>query len=345
MASLSKNSSFEKTEQLTVSEKIVGMRCDRWMQLKFPFAPPSLIHKWLRTGQMRIDGKRCKANQKLLFNQKIRIPWPARFYRQEPIIPNSKIQKENGELLNSFITGYNDSIITINKPYGLAVQGGTGIKLSLADIINCFSTVDIEDSSFKSSSNDEKLYLIHRLDKETSGVMIIARNHRSAMHFSELFRIRKVEKSYCAIIKGIPSPLTGIMATDIKQNNDNKVKSVTIHKAITQYKTICQGKLNDNSDCSLVLLKPKSGRKHQLRIHCKDSEHPILGDFKINSELKKNNHGISRLLLHSLAIEVKGTETNLNSFVEPDNDFLDIIQNLKITFPSKKEWIQHISSI
>ena len=259
------------------------MRIDRWIRNYIGKIPQGLIEKNLRTGKIKLNKKKIKSSHKIKTNDKIEF---FNFNFEEKIIqkkikfePSKEIIKSNEDL----IIDNNDNFIVINKKTGISVQGGTKSKKNLVDI---FAKSEI----FK----DTKPYSVHRLDKDTSGVFIIAKNRESAQLLTSLFRLRKVHKTYLAVCHGEIEKKSGEWNDDlIRYDGDKKI----IEKAKTLFKVI-----DKNSEASLVELKPITGRKHQLRKQLYALGKPIFGDKKY--KFFNSNKGINKnLMLHSYQIK------------------------------------------
>ena len=258
------------------------MRLDRWLRLKIGKIPQSLIEKYIRQGKIKINKKKIKSSYKIknkdeinLFNVEFK-----EIIRQKKIkfSPSKEIVKSNEDQ----IIDDNDNFIVLNKASGISVQGGTKSKKNLVDI---FAKSEI----FK----DSKPYSVHRLDKDTSGVFIIAKNRESAQLLTSLFRLRKVHKTYLAICQGEVSKNVGTWDSDlIRYDGSKKI----IEKAKTIFKVI-----DKNSEASLLELKPITGRKHQLRKQLYAIGNPIFGDTKY--KFSNSNKGLNKnLMLHSYQI-------------------------------------------
>ena len=266
-----------------VDETFNEMRIDRWLRNQFKKVPQSFIEKNLRNGKIKLNNKKVKSSIKIKTNDKIDI-YNLDFkenidQKKKKILPSNKIIKENENL----IIENNDDFIVINKSSGIAVQGGTKSKKNLIDI---FSKRKI----FKSS----KPFSVHRLDKDTSGVFILAKNRKTAQLLTTLFRLRKVHKSYLAICYGELSVNKGVLKNDLVRYEGKKK---IIEKAETFFKV-----LDKNSNSSLIEMKPITGRKHQLRKQLFILGHSILGDKKyfIQKNIKSLN---KNLMLHSYEIK------------------------------------------
>ena len=262
-----------------------NMRIDRFLRNYLGKIPQGLIEKNLRNGKIKLNQKKVKSSQKVITDDKISF---FNFNFEQNIKqsktkfnPNKEIIKQNEDL----IIENNDNFIVLNKAPGISVQGGTKSKKNLVDI---FTKSEIFEGS--------KPYSVHRLDKDTSGVFIIAKNRESAQLLTSLFRLRKVHKTYLAICQGEITNNSGTWEDDlIRYDGDKKV----IENAKTIYKV-----LDKNSEASLLELKPITGRKHQLRKQLYAIGNPIFGDTKY--KLSNSNKGINKnLMLHSYQIKFK----------------------------------------
>ena len=272
------------------------MRIDRWIRHLLGKIPQSLIEKNLRAGKIKLNKKKIKSSYKIKTNDKIDL-FNIEF--KEAIIQKKIKFKPSKEIIKSNedqIIDDNDNFVVINKSSGISVQGGTKSKKNLIDI---FAKSEI----FKNS----KPYSVHRLDKDTSGVFIIAKTRESAQLLTSLFRLRKVHKTYLAICHGEIIKDTGEWNDDLIRYDKRKK---IIEKSKTLYKVI-----DKNSEASLVELKPITGRKHQLRKQLYAIGQPIFGDLKY--KLSNSSKGLNKnLMLHSYQIrfminEVKHTYTAL----------------------------------
>lgn len=256
------------------------MRLDRWFRFYYPHIPHSHLNKLLRTGQVRIEGARGKTNMRLEAGQEIQVPVrvsveassrPCRIVK--PLLPEERV------FLDSIILFEDEDLLILNKPPSLAVQGGFGITRHLDGLLQSLSI-----------GNDGRLLLTHRLDRDTSGVVVIAKSRSVASMLCELFSTQAVQKNYWALVRGVPCPAQGkINAALVKKNNSfgrEQVHSLSPGElkkalpAVTHYTTIacfCD-------EISWVSLKPVTGRQHQLRVHMTMIGHPILGDPKYTGD-------------------------------------------------------------
>ena len=270
-------------KRLIVGSECNNMRFDRWLRSKIGKIPQSLIEKTLRAGKIKINKKKIKSSFKIKTNDQVDF---FNFNFKEEIIqkkieylPSNEIIKSNENL----IIDNNDDFIVLNKKAGISVQGGTKSKKNLIDI---FSKSKIFQGT--------KPYSVHRLDKDTSGVFIMAKNRQSAQLLTSLFRLRKVHKTYLAICNGELEKNSGELNDElIRFDNGKKI----IEKAKTIFKV-----LDKNSNSSLVEMRPITGRKHQLRKQLFNIGHSIYGDKKYRSSI--SSKGINKdLMLHSYQIK------------------------------------------
>ena len=259
------------------------MRIDRYIRHMLGKIPQSFIEKNLRTGKIKLNKKKIKSSYKVkikdqidLFNLDIKDTTVQKKIKFEP---SREIIKSNEDL----IIDDNDDFIVLNKSSGISVQGGTKSKKNLVDI---FAKSEI----FKKT----RPFSVHRLDKDTSGVFIIAKTRESAQLLTSLFRLRKVHKTYLAICHGELIKNSG-------EWNDNLIRYDGKKKIIENAKTIYRV-IDKNSEASLVELKPITGRKHQLRKQLYAIGQPIFGDIKY--KLSNSSKGLNKnLMLHSYQVK------------------------------------------
>ena len=299
-------------KNINVDSTSLGMRIDRFLRKYFESIPQSLIERSLRSGKIKLNKKKTKSSTKLKMNDVIEL---YNFDFKKEIIkknvkfkPTNTIIKEN----ENFIIDNNDDFIVLNKKAGISVQGGTKSKKNLIDI---FSKSEI----FK----DDKPYSVHRLDKETSGVFLIAKNRPAAQQLTTLFRLRKVHKTYIAICHGeITIKDKGSIRNNlIKYDEKKKI----IEKAETRYEI-----LDKNNNSTFIQLQPITGRKHQLRKQLLDLGHSIIGDKKYNShKIQKYN---KNLMLHSYEIKFQMNKKKYTFRAIPPEYFRNMLKAKRLNF-------------
>ena len=301
-------------KSFSVETAFNDMRVDRWIRNNLGNIPQGLIEKNLRNGKIKLNNKKIKSSHKVKVGDKIEL---FNFEFKENIIqkkikfnPSDEIIKENEEL----IIDNNDDFIVLNKSAGISVQGGTKSKKNLVDI---FAKSEIFQNN--------KPFSVHRLDKDTSGVFIMAKHRQSAQLLTSLFRLRKVHKTYLAICHGELEKNSGEWNEDLtRYDNDKKI----IEKAKTLYKV-----LDKNSICSLVEMKPITGRKHQLRKQLYAIGNPIYGDqkYKLNNSDKAIN---KNLMLHSYEIKFMINEKKYTYKALLPDYFKKLLKTKRLNFPS-----------
>ncbi|MDC1045047.1 RNA pseudouridine synthase [Candidatus Pelagibacter sp.] len=300
----------------TVDSTCNDMRIDRWVRLKVGKIPQGLIEKYLRSGKIKINKKKVKSSTKVKTDDVINsfiVDFKETIVQKKiKFEPSKDIIKSNEDQ----IIDNNENFIVLNKSSGISVQGGTKSKKNLVDI---FAKSEIFQGT--------KPYSVHRLDKDTSGVFIMAKTRESAQLLTSLFRLRKVHKTYLAICHGE-------LEKDSGEWNDDLIRYDGEKKIIEKAKTIFKV-LDKNSEASLVELKPITGRKHQLRKQLYALGQPIFGDIKY--KLSNSSKGINKnLMLHSYQIkfiidDIKHTYTALL----PDY-FKKLLKIKRLRFPGLK---------
>jgi len=265
-----------------VDSSSINMRIDRWIKTTIGNVPQSLIEKSLRNGKIKLNKKKVKSSTKLSLLDKIyfyNFQFKESKKQKQKFEPTNQIIKENED----DIIDNNDDFIVINKKSGIAVQGGTKSKKNIIDIFS-------KSKYFQNT----KPFSVHRLDKDTSGVFIIAKNRETAKLLTSLFRLRKIHKIYLAVCNGEISQTKGEWVGELTRYDGNR--KIT-EKAITKFKVI-----DKNYNSTLIQMSPVTGRKHQLRKQLSELGHPIYGDSKytFNKSYKRLN---KQLMLHSYEIK------------------------------------------
>lgn len=283
-------------ETRTIAPDEADQRLDRWFKRHFPAVAHGQLSKLLRTGQIRVDGKRAKANQRLEAGQSVRIPPLGDAQPHKQFAKPPRRDTETGAELVEAVLYRDDEMIAINKPAGLAVQGGSGTTRHIDGALDSLR--------FGAS---ERPRLVHRLDKDTSGVLVLARSQRAARRLTHAFRAKSALKVYWALVVGEPKPASGQIDLPIGKLPGRAGEKMAVDRengqtAITRYVTL--EKLGRRA--ALVALYPVTGRTHQLRVHMEAIGTPILGDGKYGgAEAFLQGEGVSRKLhLHARAIRI-----------------------------------------
>jgi len=298
---------------VTVQEDESGVRLDRWFKRHFSDVSHAGISRLVRTGQIRVDGARVQTGYRLEVGQKIRIP-PLRQATSQKQKKSFVVDPKEESYLLETILHVDDAVIAINKPQGLAVQGGTGLSRHLDAMLDALRL-----------SACERPRLVHRLDKDTGGVMVLARNVKSAAILAEAFRLRQVKKRYWALVCGAPSDSSGeidIPLRKIRGRSGERVMPLALGRAAkTEYFVVDKA----SNGISWLVLMPTTGRTHQIRAHCATIGFPVLGDRKYNRVGKKcdiDGNSIETLCLHSRQITLPHPEGGTLDVVAPLSDTL-----------------------
>jgi 23S rRNA pseudouridine955/2504/2580 synthase len=284
-------------EHLRVRPEEADTRLDRWLRRRIPDLPQGLIHKLLRTGQIRVDGKRAEAGTRLAAGQEVRLPPLPELSGAKPPPRPTLSPAEERELLSRVL--YRDaSVIALDKPHGLPVQGGPGITRHLDAMLDSLR-FDAE----------ERPRLVHRLDRDTSGVLLLARSAAAASRLAAAFRGRDAEKTYWAVTVGRPSPPEGRIDLPLVKRGGPRGERTTGDesgvRAITLYRVLDSAQKR----AALVELRPLTGRTHQLRVHCAEALGcPILGDGKYGGAAAHLPDLPGLLHLHARALSIPHPE-------------------------------------
>lgn len=255
-------------EFIKISQVEDGTRLLRWFLRHYPGMPQREFYKLCRGGQIRINSSRCKGMEILTAGDMIRIPPTLQsFQKVSKTETGEKYSLSDLEELRKCIIHNDSDIVVFNKPAGLAVQGGTGIKKSIDKMVAALFPYD-------------KTSLVHRLDKETSGLLVVAKNQKAAQELAKQFQSKVAHKEYLALLQGTVSEKSGVIDNYVikgKVFEDSSFAPKDSHpqRAITEYKVLGEA----SGLLSWVLFSPKTGRTHQLRLHSAYSLHaPIVGD-------------------------------------------------------------------
>lgn len=270
---------------IQVSQELAGLRLDKFLCKKFDISF-GLAQKIIREKKIKVNGVRPDASYKIEETDQIEI-FSDLQNRRENQKKISQISKNKKRDFSSWIIFEDENLVAINKPSGLASQGGSGIDISVDNFIS-----------------EKKWQLVHRLDKDTSGILLIAKNNKTAELLTDFFRNKTIKKTYLALVRGIPKKSEGTINIPLKKKFLGKNEKVLPDfsegkEAITEFKV-----LQKFTDYALLELRPLTGRTHQLRVHCKEIGHPILNDVKYGGKEVLRKDICKRLCLHAYEIEL-----------------------------------------
>jgi 23S rRNA pseudouridine955/2504/2580 synthase len=284
-------------QTITVAPDEAGMRVDRFVEARFPGLSFSHIQRIVRRGELRVNGKRAQPNDRLAAGQAVRIP-PVRLDAPKPVRTGTEAEKTRAFLQS--ITLYEDAdVLVLNKPMGLAVQGGSGTTRHVDGMLDVLR-----------DRHGQRPRLVHRLDKDTSGCLLVAKTRFAATALAQDFRTRSARKIYWALVAGVPRPKQGRISTFLakEEREEDSLMRVARHgeegasHAVTYYAVVETAAQR----LAWVSLKPVTGRTHQLRAHMAHFRHPIIGDPKYfekeNWELPAGMQQKLHLLARRLAI-------------------------------------------
>ncbi len=289
-------------EQITVETGEAGMRLDRWFKAHYPGLGFGHLQKLLRSGQVRIDGGRAKTDTRVEPGQVVRIP-PLDVDKKGPdenLTGHSIRNQGDADVLQKMLLHEDDKVFVLNKPAGLAVQGGSGVTRNVDDMLEAWR-----------NKKGEKPRLVHRLDRDTSGVLVIARTRLAAMKLAEAFRARETEKTYWALVKGVPPKREDKISTWLikEQTPDGDRMRIAKHgekgadHAVSFYRIVEQAA----QALTWLEMQPYTGRTHQLRVHAAFLGCPIIGDpkyFEANTNWEFPGGIQNRLHLHARRIRI-----------------------------------------
>ncbi len=277
-----------EVKHLTVAPAEDGMRLDRWLRRRWPHLSQVQILKLARGGQLRQDGARVKADTRLAAGATVRVP-PLPDDRPAP--PRETIGPRDAAFARSLVLYEDDEVLVLNKPAGLAVQGGTKTHHHVDRLLGAWG----EGAS--------RPRLTHRLDRDTSGVLLLAKSPDAAAFLAGAFARRRAEKTYWALVEGNPKPPRGRIEIPLaKLGVDDRERMVPTDPndpgaktAVTEFETVSRA----GSRAAWLALNPLTGRTHQLRAHLLAIGHPILGDPKYNTPTSVEASGELKLQLHA----------------------------------------------
>jgi 23S rRNA pseudouridine955/2504/2580 synthase len=298
----------DSVRQFTVGKDDDGVRLDRWFKRNLPQIGFAMVSRWARTGQIRVDGKRAKPEDRLQAGQILRVP-PGGESKDRG--PRKRVELTDEEIAQaeSMLITQDKAAIALNKPPGLATQGGTGMKNHVDRLLDAFA-----------DENQPRPRLIHRLDKDTSGVLLVARTPGSAAFFSKRFSGRSAKKIYWALVVGVPEVQEGVIEAALAKQPGTGGEKMHVDEAggqpaKTRYRVVDRA----GNRAAWVELQPFTGRTHQLRVHMAAIGHPIVGDGKYGGPDAFLTGSISRKMhLHARRLIID----------HPDGAPLDVVADL-----------------
>ena len=295
--------SSDNVRTFTVGEDDDGIRLDRWFKRNLPDVSFNTVSRWARTGQLRVDGKRVAPGDRLETGQVLRVPpaeaAPAEGPGARPKRIVQPLTDDEAEFVREMVMAKGRDWFMLNKPPGLATQGGTKTVQHLDRLLDGLA-----------DENGQRPKLVHRLDKDTSGVLLVARSARAAAHFTKAFAGRTARKVYWAIITGVPSAEEGLIDAPLAKQPGTGGEKMHVDEenglpARTRYRLIDRA----GNRAAWVELQPLTGRTHQLRAHMAAIGHPIVGDAKYGGADAFLTGGISRKLhLHARRLKIEGLD-------------------------------------
>lgn len=305
----------------SIPEELASIRVDTWVHHRWPWLPYRAIQKAIRTGIIRVEGKRIQAQNRLRAGQNIQIrsAWLNLFPPPHPRGQLSSVWKER---VDSWVLYEDEHLIALNKPQGIASQGGSGQTVHIDELL----------ARWRPHST---LRLVHRLDKDTTGVLIIAKTLACAQELTRAFGQRKIRKVYWAIVQGHP-PLRGRMSQALERLHRKVIVSteITALPAFTSYICKARGVYPESSvlyrfspeqaqEIAWIELYPSTGRTHQLRVHLQNLGYPILGDTLYHSSF------VGPLALHCYQLTFTYRAKTYCLKAQPPSFFTDLLKNMK----------------
>lgn len=310
----------DTVRQFTVQPDDDGVRLDRWFKRHLPEVGFAMISRWARTGQIRVDGKRADPADRLVAGQTLRVPPGGSAPDRKTGPVRRELSEAQLELAEAMVITQDRAAIVLNKPPGLATQGGTGTREHVDGLLDAFA------------ATGPRPRLVHRLDKDTSGVLLIARTPGSAAYFSKRFSGRTARKIYWALIVGVPSIEDGLIELPLAKQPGTGGEKMMVDEsehgqpARTRYRVIDRA---GNTGC-WVELQPLTGRTHQLRVHMAAIGHPIVGDGKYGGQDAFLSGSVSRKMhLHARRLIID----------HPDGAPLDVTAELPAHFAASMAYM------
>ncbi len=281
-------------QTIEVGEGEAGARLDRWFKRRYPHLTHGRLEKLLRTGQIRVDGARAKANTRLSAGQAVRVPPSAALSAPEGAPKAKPVSAKDAAFVKGLVIHEDDWLIAFDKPAGLAVQGGSKTTRHLDGLLEAFAT------------DGERPRLAHRLDRDTSGVLVVGKTPVATAALARAFQSHRAQKTYWALTAGAPRPLAGEAKGFLKKAGPPGQEKMVparhgepgAQHARTLYVTLAQA----GPRAAFLALRPLTGRTHQLRAHMSLMETAILGDPKYRTERETPQGLPDALMLHARAL-------------------------------------------
>ena len=277
-----------EVQRLSVEAGEDGVRLDRWLRRRWPNLGQTQIHKLARSGQLRVDGARAKADTRLTVGAVVRVP---PLMTAAPSEPAETLSHQDVAFARSLVLYEDKHVLVLNKPVGLAVQGGTGTTRHIDRLLSAWG------------EGPSRPRLTHRLDRDTSGVLALGKSPDAAARLAAAFAERLAEKTYWAIVDGAPQPAIGVIDRPLSKvgfGDRERIETVDRYNelgkpAVSRYVTLALAQ----SSAAWLALRPLTGRTHQLRAHMLSIGHPILGDTKYYLPRSQQTSGTLKLQLHA----------------------------------------------
>jgi len=289
-------------QSTTIAEDEDGIRVDRWFRRHYPALTHGRLEKLLRTGQVRLDGKRTKAGDRIAAGQVLRLPPNL---NAEPVVGGREVKEArpaDEKFLNDRILHMDGSVIVLNKPSGLATQGGSGLTRHIDGMLDALAF-----------GKKQRPRLVHRLDRDTSGVLVIARTVPAAAALAKALAQRDAAKVYWALTRGAPQKNSGTIKAPLAKegghgpHGTDERMAVVDHNAEEAKYALTDYQVMDRvgSEFAWVAAKPLTGRTHQIRVHLASLGTPIVGDFKYGGADSRSQAGFGdKLHLHAREIDI-----------------------------------------